>query len=90
MTPLSIWDPVKRCRVLNPKAFEPELEITMDTPKTILAPNAPWPNKPPEQTKPPVRRVRVPKPTKPPSKTKLTDQRYEQWAAKNLGENYGK
>jgi hypothetical protein len=82
--PLSVWDPVKRCRVLNPKAFEP-----MTEPKTTLAPNAPWPGN--HAPKPPVvvRKRKLP-PPKNASKIKRTDENFERWAAKNLGENYGK
>lgn len=36
--PLSVWDPKKRCMVLNPKAFEPEPE----PPKTTLVPGVAW------------------------------------------------
>jgi hypothetical protein len=80
--PLSVWCPVKRCRVLNPKAFEPE--ITMDTPKTILAPDAPWPSK-----VPPPKVVRKPRPPNSTSKIQRTDKNFERWA-KNLGIEHGK
>lgn len=86
--PLSVWCPVKRCKVLNPKAFEPE--ITMDTPKTILNPDAPWPNKPESKVKEVVRKPRKLPPPKDPSKIKRTDENFERWALKTFGENYGK
>lgn len=72
--PLSVWCPVKKCRVLNPKAFEPE--ITVDTPKTILNPDAPWPGKPV------VKKVKKKKLPKDPSKQQRTDEMFELWAKK--------
>jgi len=36
--PLSVWDPKKKCMVLNPKAFEPE----PPPPKTTLVPGVAW------------------------------------------------
>jgi hypothetical protein len=77
--PLSVWDPVKRCRVLNPKAFEPT-EEDMATHKTILATDAPWPNK--VQPKPKV--VRKPRPPNSTSKIANTNKNFERWA-NNLG-----
>ena len=77
MTPLSVWDPVKRCRVLNPKAFEPEEE--MEEPKTILAPDAPWPGKVVKKPKVVVRKPRPPNST---SKIQNTTKNFELWAKK--------
>ena len=85
MTPLSVWDPVKRCRVLNPKAFEPEEEMTEY--KTILAPNAPWPGKVVEQPKKKV--VRKPRPPNSTSKIANTDRNFERWI-KSIGTKHGK
>ena len=84
---LSIWDPKKKCKVLNPKAFE--VEENMAEYKTILAPGAPWPTQVEKPTKP-VKRVRAPRPPKDPSKQSLTDRMFEQWLAKNSGVNDGK
>jgi len=36
--PLSVWDPKKRCMVLNPKAFDPP----SPPPKTTLVPGVAW------------------------------------------------
>jgi len=36
--PLSVWDPKKRCMVLNPKAFDPP----PPAPKTTLVPGVAW------------------------------------------------
>lgn len=93
MITLSVWDPRKRCRVLNPEAFDPppvqpEPEIDMTGYKTVLAPNAPWPNKVEKPTK--VAKVRPPRPPKAPSKFQKTNQMFEQWAAKHLGVKHGK
>lgn len=93
MITLSVWDPKKRCRVLNPEAFDPppvlpEPEIDMTGYKTVLAPNAPWPGKPVEKPKP-APRVRVPPPPKSPSKIARTDKMFEQWAAKQIGIKHG-
>ena len=89
MIPLSVWDPKKRCRVLNPLAFEQqpkeqEPDIDMAKYKTVLAPNAPWPGKPAEKPKP-VAKVRVRPPSKSLSKIARTDKMFELWAAKHLG-----
>ena len=57
--------------------------------KTILAPNAPWPEKPVEQPKV-VKAAPKPRklpPPKNPSKIQQTDKMFQQWAAKNLGVN---
>jgi hypothetical protein len=57
--------------------------------KTVLAPNAPWPNKPVEQPKA-VKAAPKPRklpPPKNPSKIKHTDEMFQRWAAKNLGVN---
>lgn len=50
--------------------------------KTVLAPNAPWPNKPVEKPKP-VAKKRVPPPPKDTSKIQKTDALFKQWAEKN-------
>jgi len=55
--------------------------------KTVLAPNAPWPNKPKEKLKA-VAKKRIPKPPKKPSKRADTDKKFTEWAAKNLGANH--
>lgn len=55
--------------------------------KTVLAPNAPWPVVP--EAKPKVVVVKKPRPVRTmsaTSKIKHTNERYEQWAQKNLGE----
>jgi len=54
--------------------------------KTILAPDAPWPDKPVEKPKP-VAKKRVPPPPKSASKIQQTDKMFAEWAAKNLGVN---
>jgi len=86
MISLSVWCPKKRCKVLNPKAFEPEED--MPEYKTILAPNAPWPNKVEEQPK--VKAVRKPRPPNSTSKIAKTDRLFEEWLAKNSGGIHGK
>ena len=50
--------------------------------KTVLAPNAPWPNKPVEKPKP-VAKKRVPPPPKSASKMANTDKKFTEWAQKN-------
>jgi hypothetical protein len=50
--------------------------------KTVLAPNAPWPNKPVQKPKP-VAKTRVPPPPKNPSKIANTDKKFTEWAKKN-------
>jgi hypothetical protein len=50
--------------------------------KTVLAPNAPWPNKPAEK---PVAKKRVAPPRKDASRQAKTDKLFQQWAEKNLG-----
>jgi hypothetical protein len=52
--------------------------------KTVLAPNAPWHNKPAEKPKP-VAKKRVNPPPKNVSKQQKTDAMFEEWAAKNKG-----
>ena len=56
--------------------------------KTILAPNAPWPNKPVEQPKAvkAAPKKRAAPPRKDGSRQANTDKLFQQWAAKNLGE----
>ena len=61
----------------------------MDTPKTTLAPDAPWPNKPKSTPKPVAARKAKP-PPRDASKIKRTDENFERWALKTFGENYGK
>jgi hypothetical protein len=75
--PLSVWDPVKRCKVLNPKAFEPEEEM-IGQPKTVLNPDAPWLDKPVVK----VAKKRTLPPPKDPSKQQRTDRMFELWAKK--------
>ena len=55
--------------------------------KTVLAPNAPWPNKPVEKPKP-VAKKRVPPPPKSPSKIAHTDKKFDEWADKNLARKF--
>jgi hypothetical protein len=50
--------------------------------KTILAPNAPWHNKPAEKAK----AAKKKKPPKKVSKQQKTDAMFDEWASKNLGE----
>jgi hypothetical protein len=50
--------------------------------KTVLAPNAPWPNKPVEKPKPVVEK-RVAPPPKAPSKIAHTSKKFDEWANKN-------
>lgn len=50
--------------------------------KTVLAPNAPWPNKPAEKQKV----VAKKRPPKKVSKQQKTDAMFEKWASKNKGE----
>ena len=51
--------------------------------KTILAPNAPWPNY--EAPKPKAKPVRKPvQLLKPSSRIKHTNAKYDEWASKNL------
>jgi hypothetical protein len=55
--------------------------------KTVLAPNAPWPNKPVEKPKP-VAKKRVPPPPKNPSKIAHTDKKFDEWADRNLARKF--
>jgi len=54
--------------------------------KTVLAPNAPWPNKVEEkvEVKKPAPRKRVPPPPKSASKMRKTDAKFDEWARKNI------
>lgn len=53
--------------------------------KTVLAPNAPWPKFDKEgKVIKPKPKPRVPPPKKDPSKIKRTDEKYIEWAGKNL------
>lgn len=49
--------------------------------KTVLAPNAPWPNNPAEKPKV----VAKKRPPNNASKQKKTDAMFEEWASKNKG-----
>jgi hypothetical protein len=49
--------------------------------KTVLAPNAPWPNKPAEKQKVVVKK----RPPKKVSKQQKTDEMFNEWASKNQG-----
>lgn len=53
-------------------------------PKTVLAPNAPWPTaaEPKPEAKPAPKKRYIPKPSN--SKRKQTDAKFEQWLAKGL------
>ena len=54
--------------------------MSKETIKTVLAPDAPWHDKPAVKKK----RELI---TKPPSKIAKTNKMFEQWASKNLGVN---
>ena len=55
--------------------------------KTVLAPNAPWPNKPADKPKP-VARKRASPPKKSTSKMQQTDKKFDEWADRNLARKF--
>jgi len=55
--------------------------------KTVLAPNAPWPNKPADKPKP-VARKRASPPRKSTSKMQQTDKKFDEWADRNLARKF--
>lgn len=58
--------------------------------KTVLAPNAPWPNKPVEKPKvvKAAPKPRKPPPPKSPSKIAHTSKKFDEWADKNLARKF--
>ena len=55
--------------------------------KTVLAPKAPWPNKPVDKPKPVARKRALP-PKKSTSKIQQTDKKFDEWADRNLARKF--